>query len=215
MEKLFEVMVPLGMGVLFSPEIFLLGLFIASCREDARKKAWIFAAAATFGVLFFLLIGLLFEGTTPHGPSTARFLMRAVLGTAFFILGIHVLVKKSGPISSERIAKGVSLKTAALLGLAVTGMNLKAISLSLEAGHEISSSSLPLSARAAGLGVYFGLCLIPIIVAAALETIKRGLVAGIMGPCLRLMHNYGRIVGAAIFFVIGAVMWKNAISVMP
>ncbi len=215
MESLLAALIPLGLGVLLSPEILMLGLWLGSCQEQALKKAWLFCVAGLFGLAICVAIGFFLSQATSTGPSVVKFTIRAAFGAIFVLLGLHMLIKGHKKIDPSRFSAGVRPIWSAGLGYASTGLNLKVISLATAAGHQVGISVLGPLDRAAGIAVFLGLGFIPLLLPAALESVKHGLVHTIMEPCNRFFMRYGRWLAVMIFFAMAAMMLKGAFEVKP
>lgn len=215
MDHMLELMVPLGLGVLLSPEVLVLGLLIGSSKEKALKKSWLFFIAGLAGLFICTAAGFFLEHAAAAGPSITRFILRTVIGAIFLLLGLHLLIKGHKKIEATRLIDKVKPVWAFLFGFMITGLNLKIITLSMTAGHELRVSTLPSAVRIAGLGVFLGLGLVPLIIPALLETARSGLVSTVMKPCNYFLMKYGRWVGVIICLAMAAVTWKGALAVMP
>ncbi|MDO8528077.1 MAG: GAP family protein [Deltaproteobacteria bacterium] len=218
MYKTFLIMLPLGLGVFLSPEIWMPGLLLAASKEKAGWKAWFFCLGGAGGIGLLITIGFFLNATTPEGPSWTRFFIRAGLGTLLFFAGIHILFKgEKGPSKKNlsHLAEKAGLKTAVLLGFAVTGLNLKVASLTIAAGHQLSLFSNAMTPRLEGLLLFLGLSLLPVTLPAIVETVKPGLVRTLIEPCNRFMALYGRWIVIAICLVMGGTLWRHALAVLP
>ncbi len=215
MGSLLTAIIPLGFGVFLSPEILMLGLWLGSCKEQALKKVWLFCATGFLGLAICVAIGFFLSQASAAGPSVVKFTIRTIFGVIFTLFGLHMLIKGHKKIDHSRFSAGVRPIWAAGLGYASTGLNLKVISLATAAGHQVGLSTLGPVARAAGIAVFLSMGLVPLILPAALESMKRGLVHAIMDPCNRFFMRYGRWLAVIIFFVLAAMMLKGALAVKP
>jgi len=66
-----------------------------------------------------------------------------------------------------------------------------------------------------GRPVFLGMGLVPLLLPAALESVKRGIIHAIMELCNRILMKYGRWLAVVIFFVLAAMMLKGAYKVKP
>lgn len=214
MGETIGVVFSLGLGVLLSPEIVMVGLWIGASKAQALKKSWLFFIGGIVGLFTGLAIGFFFIPSTSGGPSLVRCIIRAAFGTILILLGLKMLIKGRKERKTSRFITDVSLKWALVAGLLCTGLNLKALSFSLAAGHQLGEASF-MAVRVAGLAIFLVLSIIPLILPAALETVRAGFVLTIMEPCNRFLHNYGRWIGMAICFILGAKMLHGAWIMMP
>lgn len=217
MNSTFITVASMAVGVLLSPEIFIPGMWVASLKGNALQKAWLFFVGGVFGLAIPLLLGFFLSSVMPDGPSWTRFFIRAGSGFILISLGLYSLLKRrrDKKQSYERYADKVSPLVATGLGFFVTGLNLKIISLSVTAGHQVSISQGSLSMHIAELLTFFGISLLPLLLPAMLETMKRGVASVIMTPCNNFLEKYGRWVVSAILFVIGGVSLKGAFAILP
>lgn len=218
MSETFTTTVSIAVGVALSPEILLPGLWIASLKDRALQKSWSYCAGGVVGLLLPLALGFFLSSAMPAGPSWTRFIVRACIGTLLILLGLYTLFKKNKGSEAQKYARYVdriSPVVAAGLGFAVTGLNLKIISMAMAAGHQIAVAECTLGSRILETFVFLGIGMLPFIVPAILETLERGRVAIIMVPCDRFLEKHGRWVTAAILFVIGSILWKGALAIMP
>ena len=78
------VLASLGVAILLSPEILILGLIMACDKRAPRFVAWMYAVGAALGLALGLLIGFLVAPaphaeSTPHAPTWTEFGIRAVI----------------------------------------------------------------------------------------------------------------------------------------
>ena len=218
MDATLTAIVSMGFAVALSPETFLPGMWIAGLKENALKKAWCYFAGGALGISLFLALGFFLDFTVPSEPSWTRFIIRLVLGTALILLGVYVLLKKRAVNAQqkyERYEHRVSLRVALGLGFLVTGLNIKVMSLSIAAGHQISASQDSMGMQIAELSTFFAIGVIPLILPALVDTVRRGTTGLIREPCDRLLEKYGKWIVSAILLVFGVMSFKKALSIMP
>lgn len=214
---MITTILPLGLGVLLSPEILMLGLWLAGSKKEPLLKAWFFCIGGVVGLALLMTVGY-FLHIAFVGPSWTKFYIRAGLGTILFCTALHLFFKgEKDPkkIEQSRFAGNAGPMTAAGLGFLVTGLNLKVASFAVTAGHQVAMFSGPPVARAAGLALFFGLGFLPLVLPAALETMKPGIVNATLVPVNRLLEKYGRWIGIAICIFMGGLLWKHALAVLP
>jgi len=217
MNELLGPILGLSFGITFSPEILIVGLWIASQKEMPLKKAWLFFFGGFVGVTALLFVGLLFSKAGTDGPSWMHFSVRALFGTLLLLTALHTVLKghKLHQRVNSMFEKGVSPRVAGVLGLCSAVLNVKVISLATSAGHLLASSKASAEARLAGLAVFVIMSALPFLVAAAIASIKLGVITTIMAPCERLFAKYGRWIVVAICFVLGLELWRQALKVIP
>lgn len=215
MKEMIISILPLGLGITLSPEVLILGLWLASLKDQPTRKAWMFCASGMFGLAIFFTVGLVLGNAAGGGPSMTRFLIRAIMGGILIATGFYTLIKGHKHLDHNRFADRANLRIAAVLGLIVTVANLKAISIALAAGHQVFAYTGPIGGRIIGSSLFFALCLIPFALPALLDTIKPGLVAKVMAPCNTFLTKHGKWVGAAICFLVGGIIIKGAITFLP
>ena len=217
MSALLGSMLGLSFGITFSPEILIVGLWLATQREEPVKKAWMFFAGGFTGIFILLFLGLMFSKSGTAEPSWTHFSFRAVFGTLLILMALHSIFK--GRHLHRKVTKifekGVCARTAFFLGLGSAIVNVKVISLATAAGHTLASSKVPDGERLAGLAVFIVMASIPFLVAAALASVKQGIVSAIMSPCERLFQRYGRWIVVVICAVLGIELWRQALIAMP
>ena len=85
----------LALAIFFSPEMLVLGLFIASDKKVPRLAAAAFAVGAIAGITFATSIGLLIAHLSGAGAAADRhgtwpgFIVRALIAAALLIIGIR------------------------------------------------------------------------------------------------------------------------------
>lgn len=216
MNALIGKMVSLGLGIVISPEIIVIGLWVAGQKEEARKKAWLFCLGGVIGLLMSIVIGFISGSAATPGPSWTRFSLAAFVGTAMFILGLLAIFRKHKGLGRNGIfTRGISRRLAFLLGLVISALNIKVVSLAMTAGHQVSLFNGPDDAKMLALAIFLAISLLPMSVPAILETAKPGFVSTIMVPCNRFLERYGHYVAVVICFIIGVLFWRQALSVMP
>lgn len=67
----------------------------------------------------------------------------------------------------------------------------------------------------AGLGAFFGLSMLPMLLPAAMETVKPGITSVIMEPFYRFFKKYGHWAAVIILFALGGMYWRGALIVIP
>lgn len=208
----------MGVAVALSPEIFLLGMWLASLPERALRKAWLFWAGGTVGLLSLVILGFFISSAAPAGPSWLRFCVRAAFGLAMVACGCYAFFKErkeDATTGSARFANRMTSRVAFGLGFVITGVNIKVIAMATAAGGKIAESSGSGLAHAGEIAVFYAIGALPLIVPALIESVKRGLVAAIMAPCSRIFERYGKWIVAAIAFFIGIKFLIGAFRIMP
>ena len=98
MNNYYAILASLGVAVLLSPEITVLGLVAASDRKHPRTFAWAFGIGTIIGLAFALVIGFLLaqtHGSMPeehHQGTWVGFTVRATIASALFVVGMYRLV---------------------------------------------------------------------------------------------------------------------------
>ena len=90
------VLASLGVAILLSPEITVLGLIAGSDRRIPRTCAWVFGIGSILGLVFALAIGFGLAHAhgnphpeTPADPSWTGFIIRSVIALGLLALGIY------------------------------------------------------------------------------------------------------------------------------
>lgn len=215
-EKFYE-MASLGLAVALSPELLLIGLWLASSRERGRQKAWSCYAGGVTGLLLVASIGFALGTEMPAGPSWPRFAARSLLSLIMLLIGLHVLIKKPGAHANKMRfdASRVGLPLAFFLGAMITSINIKATTLGIAAGKELHSFSDRISLLVLALAIFVAIGSLPMLIPAAIETMRAGISNAIMDPCYKFAEKYGKWIVAVICFLIGFQFLKHAIKVMP
>jgi hypothetical protein len=99
MTQNIAVLASLGVAILLSPEITVLGLIAASDKKIPRTCAWVFGIGSIVGLAFALAIGfgLAQAHGNPHSelpeePSWSGFIIRSVIALGLLALGIYRIV---------------------------------------------------------------------------------------------------------------------------
>ena len=99
MTQNIAVLASLGVAILLSPEITVLGLIAASDRKIPRTCAWVFGIGSIVGLAFALVIG--FGLARAHGipqsevaaePTWSGFIIRSVIALGLLALGIYRII---------------------------------------------------------------------------------------------------------------------------
>ncbi len=217
MQEIFGPLLGLSFGITFSPEVLIVGLWIASQKEMPLKKAWLFFAGGAFAVIALLVAGLAFSEAGGAGPSWTRFAIRAVFGSLLLLTALHVVFK--GRHLHKNIGavfeRPVTLRFAAILGLASAGLNVKVISLATSAGHLIGASKASIEGKMLAFAVFLFMSTLPFLLAALIASIRLDFVRAVMAPCERIFSRFGRWIVFLICLVLGVELWRQAIQIMP
>lgn len=95
MSSHFAALTSLALAIFFSPEMLVLGLFIASDKKVPRLAAAAFGLGAIVGIAFATSIGLLIAHLSGAGAAADRhgtwpgFIVRALIAAALLIIGIY------------------------------------------------------------------------------------------------------------------------------
>ena len=216
MGHLYAEMVSMGLAVVSSPEILLAGLWAASVKEQGKRKVWLFFFGSEVGLLIFLLLGFCISSAAPSGPSWIRFYLRLFLGVLLIVIGFYALLKKGMKLKRSGDNEGkMSFRASVILGLIITGLNIKVATISLSAGHAVAEASLKVTGALPLVAVYLGLASVPALIPTALETLMPGSAAIVMTPFERFLDRYGKWVAAAVCVIMGGIFLKGAMEVMP
>lgn len=147
------VLASLGVAILLSPEILVLGLIMACDRRSPRLSAFLYAVGATLGLVLGLVIGSLVAPPTasataaaPAAPTWGEFIIRALIAGLLVGVGVQRAINafRNAPIESEGEGDGKPKGVIA---------RLKARLVSLFPGGGAGELSLSRrAARALGLG---------------------------------------------------------------
>ena len=107
------VLASLGVAILLSPEILVLGLIMACDKRAPRFVAWMYAVGAAAGLALGLAIGFLVAPaphteTTVHSPTWLEFTVRAVIAAILLTVGVQRAVgaMNHAPVEGEAEAEG-------------------------------------------------------------------------------------------------------------
>ena len=107
------VLASLGVAILLSPEILILGLIMACDKRAPRFVAWMYAIGASIGLGMGLVIGFLVAPaphaeSAPHAPTWTEFAVRAVIAAILLTVGVQRAVgaMRKAPIEGEAEAEG-------------------------------------------------------------------------------------------------------------
>ena len=90
MNPYIAALASLGLAILLSPEITVLGLIAASDRRIPRTCAWVFALGAAVGLAFALWIGFMMANSYKPShtePTWTGFIVRSVIATLLLAVG--------------------------------------------------------------------------------------------------------------------------------
>ena len=193
------VLASLGVAILLSPEITVLGLIAASDRRIPRTCAWVFALGSVLGLAFALFIGFMLAEahtaptTEAHADhSWTGFIIRSVIALSLLALGIYRVVNaiRHAPIEKTPEQEERSLTHRVLGWLKERFPRVSAIF--------DGSRDLPPARRAGRWGVLGFACnglhpkVFPIAIAAGHET-------------LQITSDDQRVLGIAVFSAIALV----------
>jgi len=215
MHLLFISILPLGFGIILSPEIFLLGFGLASSQKRPCLKAWLFCLGGLLGLIGMTLLGIFLHANLSQGPSWMKFWIRAGLGTLLFIVGIRSLFKKSAAKKRKINFTHTSLASSFGLGVLITTLNLKVGSFAITAGHQVWVLFHSAFERGVSLVLFFFISSLPLIIPAIIETIRPGRVALLMEPFGRALEHYGKWIVVLICFLMGSLLWRHALVSLP
>ena len=107
------VLASLGVAILLSPEILILGLIMACDKRAPRFVAWMYAIGAAIGLGMGLVIGFLVapaphSESAPHAPTWTEFAVRAAIAAILLTVGVQRAVgaMRKAPIEGEAEAEG-------------------------------------------------------------------------------------------------------------
>lgn len=218
MNAMIGAILPAAVGILLSPELWLVAMWFASIKDRPLKKVWAFFAGGVVGLTAFFVLGFFLHSMAGNAPSWPRFILRGTLGTIMLFLALHVYLKGHNMhrhLNEDNLGSRVNVLMAAGFGFVLTGLNIKVILLAIAAGHDVAYLSQILNVRLYGLSVFYALALAPMLVPALIQTILPGFIGRVMAPCNRLIMKYGQIIVVIVCVVFGAMLWKQAISIMP
>ena len=99
MTQNIAVLASLGVAILLSPEITVLGLIAASDRKIPRTCAWVFGIGSIVGLVFALAIGFALARAhgnphpeAPADPTWSGFIIRSVIALGLLALGIYRII---------------------------------------------------------------------------------------------------------------------------
>ena len=237
------VLASLGVAILLSPEIFILGLLCASDRARPRMRAWVFALGTAVGLgVAWYACNVVFtpkEGdpvSAAESGSWVSFGVHLAIAIALGVLGVLRVRKalrgapvdgvpaKAGsaprkPSFLQRLAGTDDLplprKVARsfMLGFACTGPHPKVFPVVIAASHQLDQVSG--ADRGLGVVLFAVIALLPGVAPALIETIRPGSAAGLMEASERFMETKGRWLGAVILLAAAAFMGWNAFGAMP
>lgn len=237
------VLASLGVAILLSPEIFILGLLCASDRARPRMRAWVFAlgTAVGLGVAWYACNVVFTSPQASPAPaadsgSWVSFGVHVAIAIALAVLGVLRVrnALRAAPLDGVPAKEGAAPKKPSflqrlagtdelplprkvarsfLLGFACTGPHPKVFPVVIAASRQLDQ----LSGTDRGLGVviFAVIALLPGVAPAIIETIRPGSAAGLMEASERFMETKGRWLGAVILLAAAAFVGWNAFGVMP
>lgn len=217
MNDIFGSMVSLGTAVALSPEVLLLGLWLASSPVKSRQKGWSFCLGGVIGLLALVSAGYLLGIRPPEGASWPHFIIRSVFFLLLAGLGIHALFKKEGPhklLSDHRNSERIGRMISFAVGLLIIAANVKIIALGISAGNKLRFNAGN-AERTGAFAVFMAIGVLPLIIPALIETVKIGSAGRIMAPCFAFLERYGRWVISFICFFFGIHFLLQALKVRP
>ncbi len=216
MHLLLISILPLGLGIVLSPEIFLLGFGLASSQNRPCLKAWLFCLGGFLGLMLMSTLGIFLHANLSQGPSWPKFCIRAGLGSLLFVVGIRALFKKSSGEKKRKINfTHANLSGSFGLGVLITTVNLKVGSFAITAGHQAWVLFRSVSERVFALILFLFISVLPLIIPAIIETIRPGRVALLMEPFGRALEHYGKWIVVLICFLMGSLLWRHALVSLP
>jgi len=234
----------MGMVVLLSPEVFVLGLVMAAHKTRAQLNSIVFFLGSSIGLFFAIGIGLWITPTPTSGvehPSWTHFAIRASIGTALLWVGIYRAwqfltgkddrkPKPKSPVSglkakflaffpalntnSDSPVNFFYLSSTFLIGLFTTGLHPKTSILAIAVGHQITRASGDL-AKVSAFTLFSLLSLLPAIVPLLLALFRPEAGPAIKQKCSDFLEKNGRWMAALICFVFAIVLWKDALTALP
>jgi hypothetical protein len=237
------VLASLGVAILLSPEIFILGLLCASERARPRMRAWVFALGTAVGLgIAWYACNVVFPPSdadpapAAESGSWLRFGVHLAIAIALAVLGVLRVRKalRAAPVDGVPAKVGAAPRKPSLLqrlagtdelslprkvarsfllGFACTGPHPKVFPVVIAASRQLDQ----LSGTDQGLGVviFAVIALLPGVAPAVIETIRPGSAAGLMEASERFMETKGRWLGAVILLAAAAFVGWNAFGVMP
>lgn len=107
------VLASLGIAILLSPEILILGLIMACDKRAPRFVAWMYAIGAALGLALGLTIGFIVApaphtDAAPHSPTWLEFAVRALIAAILLTVGVQRAIgaMQDAPIEGEAEAEG-------------------------------------------------------------------------------------------------------------
>jgi len=174
----------LGLGILLSPEVIVIGLILASDRSHPRANTLGYFLGSALGILLLLGAGyFLTHASAPTHPSGTSWWLRVIFGSLLVALGIHTAWKqmhpKPKPTHHKENSLGAklmkllpvseaprpggplpSLRTCFILSFLLTVIHMKTVGLAMSAGHQLHAAT-DLSALSAGVAGFLSLALLP------------------------------------------------------
>lgn len=234
----------LGTVVLLSPEALILALFMAAHKTRARLNSGIFFLGSALGLFGALSFGFWITpaaSSSAEHASWARFIIRASLGTALFVLGSYrawqFLRKKddrSEPppkkpthwkakaiqlfpclnLDANSVVNSYYLFSTLLIGIFTTGLHPKTSILAIAMGHQLSLTIDP-KAKFWGVTLFSVLSLLTALFPLFLAYLHPAAGPKIKEKITDLLEVHGRWLAAFICFAFALLLWKDALSVMP
>lgn len=124
MSAQLTVLASLGIAILLSPEILVLGLIMACDRRSPRLSALLYAVGAAIGLVLGLAIGSLVAppapaAATPAAPTWGEFIVRVLIAGLLVGVGVQRAINafRNAPIDTEAEARPDGKPKGSIAGL--------------------------------------------------------------------------------------------------
>lgn len=226
----------LGIGILVSPEILVIGLLLASDRTHPRANTLGYFLGSAAGLALLLSFGyFLTHSSAPSHPSGFAWWLRVIFGAALVGLGIHTLwrqlhkkphntqphhknslgskLMKLLPVSEDPRPGGPLPSLAICTGLSflLTVVHVKTVGLAMGAGHQLHATSDP-AGLAGGLTAFSVPALLPTLIPLGLAIFYPGTAVKARDVSRAVAEKHGGWILAIILLLIGIDFLHGALG---
>lgn len=237
------VLSSLGLAGLMSPELLVLGLFLAGDGRDPRLKTAAFSAGTVLGLFAAMAAGFFLAPLDLHHtplPSWHGFFLRVALGLALIAVGISrirqtrkvrppatgqgseegeeipAFLLKLLPIGghAEHMSTLRAIGISGLVGILIGAISPKRLPICMAAGHLLTTFP-SLAGRITGAAAFMALALIPSLLPLALVLVRPQAAALARRAVERVAARYGFWLLAGLLILLGLHLLYASLALLP